>query len=39
MFPGRKVTFLFDMQDTGLSNMVSIDVTCLCEGGVMEYNS
>lgn len=21
MFPGRKVTFLFDMQDTGLSNM------------------
>lgn len=23
MFPGRKITFIFDMQDTGLVNMVS----------------
>ena len=30
MFPGRKVTFLFDMQDTGLSNMVSFDVFKIC---------
>ena len=39
MFPGRKVTMIFDMQETGLAQMVSFkDVSVIYSSTVFFFN-